>query len=267
MYTTKINQKKNNQIVEGVWTIDLMSNNEDNEYYYPPNNSAELLIILEGEVQRKSIGSSHLYTLKKNNVYLSNIRSKGSIFVPSGKTSLLLIKLNPSTQKIFMKEGLLYARNKINVLDIPAQNSFVWKKYIATRNIRKILNYLDSFIIDLRTDKKLKKDSTVSSSIDIIRKKNGNVLVKDIYQKMGVCKSTLEHKFNKEVGLSPKEFCKIEKLNHFFSNYKVHEKELTLTELTYKSGYYDQSHLIKDFRFYVEQNPKKFLSGKKKILL
>lgn len=49
-----------------------------------------------------------------------------------------------------------------------------------------------------------------------------------------------------EIGLTPKEFCRIEKLNYFIRTYKQ-ESEGTLTELTYKCGYYDQSHLIKYF--------------------
>ncbi len=267
MNAIKVNHKKRNQIIEGVWTMDLVPKEKTSNYYYPPNNSAEIIVVLEGNFKRTSIGSTSSFELQKNNVYLSNIRSKGSVFTTDEKASILLVKLNPSTQKIFMNEGLLYARNKIRTLNLPEQNSFVWKKYIADRNIQKILGSLDQLISTNKPINKFKKNKIVSDSIKIIRKNKGKVLVKDIYEKMGVCKSTLEHKFNNEIGISPKEFCKIEKLNHFFSNYKIHEKEMTRTELTYKSGYYDQSHLIKDFRFYVEQNPKKFLSNKGKILL
>lgn len=267
MHTTKINQRRNNQIVQGVWTVDLFPEEDSSKYYYPPNNSAEIIVVLEGEISRKSIGSPYSNTLKKNKIYLSNIRSKGTVLTPKQKASILVLKLNPSTQKIFMNEGLLYARDKILELDLPVQNTFVWKKYIATKNIRKILEFVDNFITHKNVNKSLKKDQTVFKSIKIMKKKNGNVLVKDIYTQMGVCKSTLEDKFNKDIGISPKEFCKIEKLNHFFANTESNDKQLTLTELAYKSGYYDQSHLIKDFKFYLDDSPKRFLSKQKRILI
>ncbi len=267
MNATKIKTRRKNRIVENVWMIDLIPSKDSNTYYYPPNNSAEIIIVLEGSVERKSVGCNTTCILEKNNSYLSNIRSKGVVFTSKSKASLLIIQLNPKSQGIFSKEKLLYARDKISALNMPIQESFIWKKHIANKDVRKIFTLVDKFIVEINPKKRSLKDNTVSESINIIREKNGNVLVKELYHKMGVCKSTLEHKFNKEIGISPKEYCKIEKLNHFFSNYKELNKEMSLTELTYMSGYYDQSHLIKDFRFYLDQSPKKFLNEEKKILI
>ena len=68
----------------------------------------------------------------------------------------------------------------------------------------------------------------------------------------------MEEKFSKSLGISPKEFCKIEKLNHFLSNFFQYE-DMNLTQLTFKSGYYDQSHLIKDFKYFVDLSPRRYL--------
>ncbi|MEO1253829.1 MAG: helix-turn-helix domain-containing protein, partial [Bacteroidota bacterium] len=83
------------------------------------------------------------------------------------------------------------------------------------------------------------------------------ISIKEIYSLLNISKSKLEQHFNREVGLTPKEFCKIEKLNCFINSYKEDTSQ-SLTELTYQCGYYDQSHLIKDFKYFLDTSPKKF---------
>ena len=113
----------------------------------------------------------------------------------------------------------------------------------------------------------VKTDPVVEASIALIRHVRGDIRVKELNEELGVCKSTLEEKFNRNLGLSPKEFCKIEKINQFLDNYQQHKDEMTLTQLTFKSGYYDQSHLIKEFRYFVDLSPRKYLKEVNKLQL
>ena len=112
------------------------------------------------------------------------------------------------------------------------------------------------FLINVAT---YRRSLLLEDAIDLIKKYKGEIKIKDVFETLGVSKSLLEQRFSLAIGLTAKEFAKIEKLNHFISNYYKYKDSLNLTQLTFKSGYYDQSHLIKDFRYYTDQSPGEFL--------
>ena len=68
---------------------------------------------------------------------------------------------------------------------------------------------------------------------------------------------TLDRIFQKRVGLSPKEFLKIERLKGAIEMMKAKDNA-NLTTIACASGYFDQSHFCKDFNNIVGINPKEF---------
>jgi len=66
--------------------------------------------------------------------------------------------------------------------------------------------------------------------------------------------------FRKYVGITPKYLCNILKINQFISN-KINYPGLSLTECTYETGYYDQSHLIKSFHQFTDTSPRKYFEN------
>lgn len=264
----KISSRKYQKVLNDIWQIELNSSNQ-NTCYYPPDNYVDVIVALSGPVERINISDGKKYTLKKGHVYFSNIRSKASILKVEDESKLLILKLYPSIQKIFSDEKLNYQRDSLIDLELPVAQTAKWKESVDQQDVRSVLNHLyDAFEVCLRKNDKLrdvinKADEHVSESVRLIKGKKGRIFIKELNRLTGVCKSTLEHKFNREVGLSPKEFCRIEKLMNFFANYQVYRQEMSLTQLSYMSGYYDQSHLIKDFHYFLELNPRRFLKEEK----
>jgi AraC-like DNA-binding protein len=58
----------------------------------------------------------------------------------------------------------------------------------------------------------------------------------------------------KIVGFSPKEFARITKFIHSLTHLKKYPA-MSLTEIAYESGYYDQAHYIHDCRAYSGYTP------------
>ena len=116
-------------------------------------------------------------------------------------------------------------------------------------------------IPETKSKAKEKKANALETSIELIKDSHGQIKIKELYETLNVSKSTLEQYFIRETGLTPKEFCKITKLNHFIASYENNEAE-SLTELTYKCGYYDQSHLIKDFKYFLDTSPRRYFLGR-----
>jgi len=71
----------------------------------------------------------------------------------------------------------------------------------------------------------------------------------------------LQKIFKKHVGLSPSHYRKITRFNRSV-NFLLLDSDMSLTEIAYKCGYYDQAHFIKDFRNFGGISPSEFLIRK-----
>ncbi len=90
--------------------------------------------------------------------------------------------------------------------------------------------------------------------MDYIHQNKGDVSVGDIERECHYQRKTLERHFNKMLGLSPKVYCKIYRfkclINHLEQN-----PHITWTELADHVGYYDQSHMTRYIKEYLEVCP------------
>ncbi|MDJ1504708.1 helix-turn-helix domain-containing protein, partial [Xanthocytophaga agilis] len=85
----------------------------------------------------------------------------------------------------------------------------------------------------------------------------GNIKVESIRQKTGVSQRYLDTIFRQWVGITPKEFSSIIKINHFI-DYRQQHPEKKLTECSYENQFFDQSHLIRIFKTFTGQSPKNY---------
>ncbi len=83
--------------------------------------------------------------------------------------------------------------------------------------------------------------------LNSIMMKNGILSLQQLCTEFHISKRTLQRKFIDEIGMSPKEYLQITRLNYALMLLKSNQCR-NLTELSYLSGYYDQSHYIRDIR-------------------
>ncbi len=101
--------------------------------------------------------------------------------------------------------------------------------------LERYLTYIDS------------SEPAFSKILNSIVMKQGILSLGQLCTDFHISTRTLQRKFLDEIGMPPKEYMQITRLNHALmllqSNQYKH-----LTELSYLSGYYDQSHYIRDIR-------------------
>jgi len=66
--------------------------------------------------------------------------------------------------------------------------------------------------------------------------------------------------FEENIGLNPKEFLQINRFSRTLHTLQT-QPLISTNELAYKFGYYDKSHLIKDFKTFSGYTPSQFLSN------
>jgi AraC-like DNA-binding protein len=101
---------------------------------------------------------------------------------------------------------------------------------------------------------------------EIIRQKNGVISMNELAGKVFISTRQLEREFKQKLGISPKSYMRIARLNEV--NRKINSGErIDLTELSYTAGYSDQAHFIRDFREFTGESPKVFLSKRDEFLV
>ncbi len=253
MYTQEIGLTEELAIVEDMILLEKIENQESQ--ILVPDNNAEIFIPLNGNIFIKPIGGIRNIDLNEGSVYFFKPRGRG-IEVSLRHANCLLVKVNSIYTKS-ISEKLKELCN--GVFELQMDTSDI-KSLIASYKADDVYRASD-VVQNLFPDSAdlFDYNLTILESVEKIKNTNGTISIKEIYSTLNVSKSKLEQHFNREVGLTPKEFCKIEKINCFINMYREAEGQ-SLTELTYQCGYYDQSHLIKDFKYFLDSSPKKFLS-------
>jgi AraC-like DNA-binding protein len=101
---------------------------------------------------------------------------------------------------------------------------------------------------------KNKLDKTIAYCMQEIKKANTLFSVRELANKVGMSQRQLSRKFNHCIGLSTKEFIHI---NRFIGSLVYLKKYpyLSLTDIAYESGYYDQAHFIHDYKSFAGLTP------------
>lgn len=145
----------------------------------------------------------------------------------------------------------LQFENKVFDIVFP-NNNYLLDQVFDTSDISKKVSLLQAFLLQ-------KKQSLfISHSMDFaireINNARGDIKAEALAETMGIHTSTLYRRFNTYTGQNPKDFIQTVRFRTALSllskrNYR------NLTDLTYHANYYDQSHLIKDFKRFTGEAP------------
>lgn len=106
-----------------------------------------------------------------------------------------------------------------------------------------------------------KDDLQISSCLRQARVSGGLIPLGRLVFATGLSQRHLSRKFQEHVGLSPKEYLRISRFI-FSLDYLKRFPVFSLTEIAYKSGYYDQAHFIRDYKAYAGYTPGQVVRAK-----
>jgi len=118
-----------------------------------------------------------------------------------------------------------------------------------------ISEYLKQLIQNTSSD----PDKSIKLAVSSIIKTKGVMPIKELREQLYITERTFERRFNKEVGVTPKQFAKIIQFS-FSYNHLQESDYTTLTNIAYENGFSDQSHFIRSFKRYTGATPKEILS-------
>jgi AraC-like DNA-binding protein len=102
-------------------------------------------------------------------------------------------------------------------------------------------------------------DRVVAAAAAAIRARGGQVRIRALAKELGISQDPLEKRFRRGVGASPKQFASIVR---FLGVVRGYEAGRSLTALAHECGYFDQPHLVRDFRAFTGEAPERFLRAR-----
>ncbi|PBQ31295.1 AraC family transcriptional regulator [Sphingobacteriaceae bacterium] len=103
-----------------------------------------------------------------------------------------------------------------------------------------------------------KQDYLIVNAVQTIKLSKGSLPVKILVNTFPISHDAFEKRFRKTTGTSPKHFSSIVRFRHLISNYTAN---VTLTDLAYDSGFFDQNHFIKNFKSFTGETPRIFFQA------
>jgi transcriptional regulator GlxA family with amidase domain len=100
-------------------------------------------------------------------------------------------------------------------------------------------------------------ESQIIRAIDLISLSKGQLSLAGVASDVCLCQRHFERKFKSVIGVSPKMLAKIFRLNNALQCMQKHQHADLLT-IAIECGYYDHTHLAKDFKLLTGDTPADF---------
>ena len=107
--------------------------------------------------------------------------------------------------------------------------------------------------------KPLAADPRVALCVQRIRSSRGAASMASLASETGLSARSLQRLFARDVGIAPKLLARIVRFQHVFA--AVREEPASFSRVALECGYYDQPHLIRDFREFAGDAPAQLLAA------
>ncbi len=173
---------------------------------------------------------------------------------------MICVVFQPHASQLFLRiPAYKFYNNCIDVWDLEDKElTAVSKRIIESSSDEACIQLLDNFFINRLPGSIPYQIQRIVNTINHI-----NIQPQPSISQLAemACYSTKQFNrtFTQHVGTTPKEFLRIVRLQRAL-HLLQHCPNIGFTELSYICGFYDQSHLIKEFRSFSGYTPKQYLS-------
>lgn len=174
----------------------------------------------------------------------------------NGEAKMFGIKLRPTAMRHLF--GLSMDELTDKVIDLAGEKNSklggLEKTVRESDDFVTIVSNVEKYLTSLLAQIKL---NHADKAVDQILSSHGNIDISNICSDIGIGERQLERLFKEYVGLPPKFFARIVRFSNIFK--LVKSKDPSWSDLVYHSGFYDQSHFIRNFKAFTGEDPSSYL--------
>jgi AraC-like DNA-binding protein len=221
-----------------------------------PDGCAE--IILNFAAPFRAIDQNGLSEIQPSH-FLVGQMTRPIFIMPTGEVRLIGIRFQPGGTFPFIDVPLGDVIDSVN--ELGAISSVLARELLtATDRESALCDKIAALqAVLLNRLRESKKDSRLLGVAASIVRSAGLVSVDDLAAQAAMSSRQLRRRFLQEVGIGPKLLCRLLRFQRVFAAMDREDNEWTGVAL--ECGYYDQAHLIRDFRQFANQTPATLLDN------
>ncbi len=260
LYIQKEADPKLSSIIKCFWQIDSHDDSTIQREKIIPDGYPEL-IFHYGNVYKTNING--IWQVQAQDLIAGQITNH--FFIENtGISKIFAIKLQPWALSELYNISMHEITNKVINIPKDVLDTLNPIKEVATSTISfndKVLR-IENWLISTNqlVNNELSKEK---KALDLIIKNRGRDSLKKIQTLTGVSERKLERYFKLNIGLSPKSFSRIIRFSNIFK--LIQEDNIDWADIAYLSGFYDQSHFIKNFKEFTGEHPSSYPFFEKNI--
>jgi len=178
---------------------------------------------------------------------------------PSGSTGMIAARFYPGALSAFLSSPVKQVTDRY----VPLRSLFGAEARVLERSLRaygsfheQMVGLLEGFLLSKLSPQEFTpvlKQATLRQIAD----QQQAVKIEALSKQLNIGRRHLERKFNDQVGMTPRLFLRIVRFQNIFRIIR-NKPVKNLTDLTYRAGYFDQSHFNRDFKAFTGMSPKDY---------
>lgn len=236
--------------IKSFWLVDSESDTTPSKQKIIPDGYPEL-IFHYGDPFRIKIAST--WSVQAQSLVAGQIRNHFHL-ENTGRSGMIGIKLMPFTlSKLFALDMSCFKDKVVSLASVDPEllRSFaLLTPSLAGKD--KFIESIQSLISD-QLGKVDNRETSYEVAVKKILESKGSIPVAQLCQFINISERQLERQFLKHIGISPKLYARIIRFNYIFE--LMQNQDQSWSDLVYQSGFYDQSHFIKNFKEFTGEDP------------
>lgn len=179
-----------------------------------------------------------------------------------GKLSLFAIYFHPQGLSAFLDLPLSELRDHSVPLKYLAKDVAVKMEdqLALAGDFNKRVAVAESFLMDILKKKETEyKQKRIDRAVHLINRSRGVVDINELAGETCLSRKQFERTFSDVVGASPKQFLRIIRFQNALDQ-RSRNPILNSTEIAHQCGYYDQAHMISEFKAFTGYTPARYFS-------
>ncbi|WP_320041520.1 helix-turn-helix transcriptional regulator [uncultured Desulfobacter sp.] len=248
----------------------MSSNKQEYIEYHPPSDLKQYLYCYwsyQTELQKDSVKNKAIIPDGCIDIIFDlNIPTQSQCFIvgamtkpiKSNKNNLFGVRLKPGMASSFQKMPINILTDQL--VDISKINgrktSIIAEKLVNATDYQKQTRIISNVLKRVFPSKPIIEEET-QTAIDIIQNSGGTINIHQVAEKVAWSRQHLSRKFIQHTGLTPKFFASVVRVRNFIQKYKTGSSGFA--EIAQECGYYDQSHMISEFKCMTGMTPQAYL--------
>jgi AraC-like DNA-binding protein len=253
LYAQKKPDTRLNPIIKRFWMADSRDDRTVHQQKIIPDGYPEI-IFHYGDPYRIKINAQwkiqSRYLLAGQMTHFFYLRN-------TGKTGMFAITLQPWALKKLFSLNMTRLVDQVLPIDRPLVKLLLQVKNIAVSSMHfdektsAVEKWFYQYLKNINTTY-----TKGEKAAEILLIEKGKITVQEILKRVDISEKSLERYFRSNIGLTPKFYSRIIRMSHIFS--LVNENNINWSEVAFLTGFYDQSHFIKNFKEFTGEEPSNY---------